>query len=191
MTTRQLNYIIDILIKKGLHFENGLTNDEIFKIENKFNFRFPPDLKLFLQTVLPISDSFINWRKGLNSKDETDKIISRLDWPLEGMLFDIQSNNFWVDNWGSKPDNEKERTAIVKQQYAIYPKLIPIYLHRYIPSEPCEMGNPVFSVYQMDIIYYGYDLATYFAKEFHFDLPAYFEIPEMPREIKFWNDWAG
>jgi hypothetical protein len=43
----------------------------------------------------------------------------------------------------------------------------------------------------MDIIYYGYDLPTYFANEFDFALTDDFELPEKPkREIEFWSDWT-
>lgn len=41
------------------------------------------------------------------------------------------------------------------------PRLIPICSHRYIPEEPHDAGNPVFSVMQSDVIYYGADLANY------------------------------
>jgi len=41
---------------------------------------------------------------------------------------------------------------------------IPVYSHRYLPSEPKATGNPVLSVHQTDIIYYGNDLASYFSR---------------------------
>jgi hypothetical protein len=65
------------------------------------------------------------------------------------------------------------------------PKLIPIYSHRFIPEEPSEAGNPIFSVYQMDIIYYGFDLDDYLRHEF--DLPGRKEWPAQVRPIKFWD----
>ena len=189
MTTEQAKYIIRLLTDKGIHFDSGLTNDEVLEIEAKFNFKFPPDLKLFLQTALPISDRFVNWRLGLKSKEESDKINDILNWPLEGMLFDIQENDFWLDSWGSRPDSYDAKSLIAKRQYETYPKLIPIYSHRYIPSRPHEKDNPVFSVYQMDIIYYSYDLATYFANEFHFSLTNEFELLHKPKkEIEFWSN---
>jgi hypothetical protein len=42
---------------------------------------------------------------------------------------------------------------------------------RYIPAEPNESRNPVFSVHQTDIIHYGNDLADYFQREFQVPLP--------------------
>lgn len=189
MTTERAIHIIQLLTDKGVHFDSGLTDGEIVQVELKFNFEFPPDLKLFLQIALPASDSFVNWRTALTSKEEFDKTLSRLNWPLEGMLFDVQSNGFWIDSWGTIPKDNESKSLIVKKHYALYPKLIPIYSHRYIPSEPNESGNPVFSIYQMDIVYYGFDLASYFSNEFNFKLPSSFEILTKPKRIiKFWND---
>ena len=183
-----IRHIIRLLTDKGVFFDSGLTDNEVLEVETKFNFKFPPDLKLFLQTALPISDSFVNWRLGLKSTDEADSIVSRLNWPLDGMIFDIQSNEFWVDSWGAMPDNFSNKVEIAKKHYQTYPKLIPIYSHRYIPSRPTENDNPIFSVHQMDIIYYGYNLVTYFANEFKISLKGDFELLEKPvKEIEFWS----
>jgi hypothetical protein len=78
MTTEQTKHIIRLLTDKGVHFDSGLTDDEVLQVETKFDFKFPPDLKLFLQTVLPTSERFVNWRLGLKSKGYADKIIDRL-----------------------------------------------------------------------------------------------------------------
>ncbi len=45
------------------------------------------------------------------------------------------------------------------------PKLIPLLSHHYLPATPHEAGNPVFSVYQSDVIYYGTNLDEYFKRE--------------------------
>ncbi len=58
------------------------------------------------------------------------------------------------------------------------PKLIPIYSHRYIPSSLNEIGNPVYSVHQTDIIYYGKDLWDYFNIAFN----------EIKTNILFWSE---
>jgi len=191
MTTTQIIQLTEILSNKGVRFDLGLTDDEVSLIELKFNLKFPPNLRLLFQTNLPVSDGFINWREGLISNEVADSIFSQLNWPLEGLLFDLQYNNFWVDAWGKKPEDYEEMPKIAQHYYAAYPKLIPIYFHRYMPDTPGIMGNPVFSVHQMDIVYYGYNLATYFANEFDFVLPSVFEIPDKPiRNIEFWSKWA-
>lgn len=186
-----MDRLIRLLKGKGIQFDSGMTDIEIIQVETKFNIKFPPDLKQFLQFGLPISKNFVNWRQGLIFKQIADDIISRLDWPLEGMLFDLQSNDYWINSWGDKPTAYEEKEIIAKQKYLTFPKLIPIYSHRYIPMEPMDEGNPVFSVYQMDIVYYGYDLATYFSNEFHFKLPINFEKVEKPKSIRFWSNWVS
>ncbi|HLX55070.1 MAG TPA: hypothetical protein VKR58_14080 [Aquella sp.] len=191
MTSLHAKEIIKNLQKKSESFEKGLGDEEVLMIESKFNLTFPPDLRVFLQSALPISNSFVNWRLGLSSEEESEKLTFRLNWPLDGMIFDVKSNDFWFDQWGNKPEKIEDRINLATKFYHTYPKLIPIYSHRYIPSQPNQAGNPVFSVHQMDIVYYGYDLASYFAKEFQFDLPSNFEILTEPNvEIEFWSHWT-
>lgn len=187
MTIPQTKQIINLLGHKGVLFDDGLSNLEVAQIQEKFNVRFPPDLKQFLQTRLPISDHFINWRQGLLDKETAKDIVDRLNWPLDGILWDL-CNDDWLSIWGDKPKNHEDKAAIAKSCYARVPQMVPIYGHRYIPSDPDESGNPVFSVHQTDIIYYGFDLATYFSHEFHFELNDTFQIIDGPnRQIEFWT----
>jgi len=191
MTMEQTNYIISALTAKGVEFDPGLTNDEVSDVETKFAFHFPPDLRLFLQTSLPASAGFVHWRLGLASKAKANNIIARLNQPLEGALFDVKYNSeLWYTMWGPKPATHEERVSIVKQHYAACPRLIPVYSHRFLPDRPNEVGNPVYSVHQTDIIYYGYDLASYFAKEFRFSLPSFFQPTKHPKIIEFWNGYT-
>src|SRR5688572_12479219 len=103
MTAKQVAYIVSLLAGKGILFDKGLSDEEVYQIEARFSVKFLPDLKLLLQTALPISDRFVNWRLGLESEEEAKNIDERLNWPLHGMLFDVRMNNFWLPNWGSKP----------------------------------------------------------------------------------------
>ncbi|MGD0734569.1 MAG: hypothetical protein ABR976_05450 [Terracidiphilus sp.] len=64
------------------------------------------------------------------------------------------------------------------------PMLIPILGHRYMPALPTECGNPVFSVHQTDIIYYGFDLEDYLRHEFR--LPRQ-KWPAQVKKIEFWD----
>lgn len=86
--------IIAILKKKKVELAPGLTEDEIRKCEEIFDIQFPVALKNLLKEVLPISKEFINWRD--NSKRNVLQIKKRLDWPWEGIVFDIEENDFWV-----------------------------------------------------------------------------------------------
>lgn len=157
-------------IVPNLRFEPGLTDQEVSDIESHCHFRFPPDLKLFLQLGMPQGshnrsgiDQFPNWR------DNPEKIMqdNKADW--EGAVcFDIENANYWMPTeWGEKPKDLAEQFAIAKNYLQDIPIMIPIYAHRMMPVEPCEAGNPVFSVWQaIDTIHYGYNLTNYLRNEF-------------------------
>jgi hypothetical protein len=191
MGIREAEIIIQNLKNKGIIFENGLSVKEYCDINRIFNIDFPPDLKLFLQIALPVSTGFVNWRAALNDKEERTHINKRLSWPLEGMLFDVENNLFWDEDWGIKPSSFEKQKEVVIRNYQKYPVLIPIYSHRYIPSYPHEEGNPIFSIYQMDIVYYGCDLLFYLYKEFHITIPKDFNPIQDPKYIVFWSKYVG
>ncbi len=163
---------VELMRARAVVFEHGLSDAEVEGVETSYGFRFPPDLRAFLQTALPVSissdwgsDAFPNWRSG----DGAD-LQRRLDWPFEGIAFDIENNAFWHDDWGQKPSSLEEALAVARQAVVAAPKLIPICSHRYLPMDPLFAGNPVLSVYQTDIIYSGHDLWDYFVNEFAPDL---------------------
>lgn len=188
MTHKEIHFLIDQLKKKGVSFDKGLTEEEIKEAENTFVFNFPPDLKAFLQTQLPVSNAFVNWRYGINSKKGKEAIIYRLNEAIEGIYFDIRHNDFWFEDWGEKPQTFEEQKAVAYKHLLQTPRLIPIYSHRYMPAFPQEAGNPIFSVYQTDIIYYGHDLADYLAKEFQFSLEDFPPKESEPKSIPFWSE---
>ena len=90
--------------------------------------------------------------------------------------------------WGSRPSDNEAAFAIARDKINAAPKLIPICGHRYIPDTPNIEGNPVFSVYQTGIIYYGSDLGNYLENEFHyyFQTSEYF-LKQPIREIELWS----
>ena len=206
LTPENIDIFVNALYAANIVCESGLTNDEVICIEEKFSIQFPPDLRLLLQTVLPVADAnpvaypanaspsssrFMNWRRGIDSTKYGDEISGRIGWPLEGMLFDVEHNALWLDSWGVKPDSLEERLNVVADTFATYPQLIPVFSHRYIPNSPLETGNPIFSVYQTDIIYYGRNLIDYFSSEFSFNLPSLFShsTGEL-KKINFWSWWV-
>ncbi|EMN46219.1 hypothetical protein [Leptospira weilii] len=180
----KMKFINIVLKQAGVIFESGLTQNEILQIENKYNFKFPPDLIEYLSYELPISNDFVNWR------DNSKMIQEKIDWPFEGMCFDIKNNSFWIDEWGEKPSEDSKLIQIAKYYYDLAPKMIPICSHRYIPDQPNETGNPIFSIYQTDIIYYGNTLLNYLMNEFEYYFGQYhsemkYDTPI--KEIKFWS----
>lgn len=194
VTVMNQNYIdafVDRLRRWDYILELGLSDQEVSSIEARFGFCFPPDLRCFLQQVMPASGVWVNWRT------ETDAaIMERLNWPLEGIIFDVKQQAFWLDSWGKKPEDQAEAIELARREIAKAPTLIPIYSHRYIPSTPSLAGNPVFSVHQSDVIYYGYDLASYFEHEFFEGADGYHmsgsyqldAFRKQPRAIQFWDE---
>jgi hypothetical protein len=178
METRDWLPLIELLKEAGLEFSEGLTDDEVEYIEKTFSFRFPPDLCAFLKTAVPFWNS-PRWRSG----SESD-IREWFDSPLKNVLIDVERNDFWLPEWGQRPNKLSEALEIASLKVREAPKLIPILAGRFIPDRPHESGNPVFSVHQTDIIYYGFDLEDYLRHEFN--LPRE-EWPTQIRQIEFWD----
>jgi hypothetical protein len=92
-----------------------------------------------------------------------------------------------MENWGARPSELAEALSVARAQVTAAPRLIPIAGHRYLPAEPVVAGNPVLSVYQSDIIYYGDDLATFRRCEFR-QLPYADAVHATVRRVRFWSD---
>jgi len=174
--------IVDRLEEEcGLNFEPGLTESECEAAELAYGFLFPADLKQLLMTALPQGKKFPNWRD-----TDSKKIRDSLAMPLDGILFDVESNGIWLSDWGPQPNTLTEAKQRVSQLVANAPTLIPIYAHRMMPDRPREAGNPVYSVHQTDIIYYGLDLLDYLDHEFFMGAKGYKRPQRKPKPIDFW-----
>jgi len=147
--------------------EPGLTATEFVAIQRDFGVVFPPDLREVLAAALPTGPRWPNWREAVRDPAGSAAAYVRdgLAWPHDGMIFDIRNNAFWDPDWGQRPSSLDAAIELASRAVRAAPMLIPVYGHRYIPAEPCIAGNPVLSVYQMDIIVYGRDLAAYLVAE--------------------------
>jgi len=173
---------IRLLEKRGVVLAAGLTGAELRRVEEIHHFRLPPDLRSFLSCALPVGPSFPNWRT-----PQAPELLDQLGWPFEGIAFDIEYNAFWWEPWGARPGDLSDAIGVAKAAVESAPRLIPISGHRYLPAEPDVAGNPVFSVYQTDIVYYGLDIRRYFACEFG-GIDYAEAIRGEPRRIRFWTD---
>lgn len=183
----QAQYISKLVVQlkaRGVVFENGLSDAEVERAERRYDFVFPTDLRRLLQYALPVSSGFPDWR---NFEDAA--LAERFGWAADGICFDIARSGFWLNEWGAKPGDADAACRLARGEIAKAPVLIPIYSHRFMPSEPETEGNPVLSVYQTDIIYYGYDLASYFAAEFGVQTPE--QAASEPRAVRFWDNFLA
>jgi hypothetical protein len=96
----------------------------------------------------------------------SNALHEQLSWPTEGLIFDAGHNNFWYPAWGPRPARSADALDLARQQLAHVPVMVPVFGHRYLPAGPDPTGQPVLSMYQSDIIYYGADLADYLRREF-------------------------
>jgi hypothetical protein len=175
----------------GCRLAKGLSRAELEAVQEILGFRWPSDLCQMLSEALPLGADFPFWRAlaragSLGSANPQVQWIKRaMEWPLEGMMFDIHHNGFWDPEWGEKPGDEAEAFAMARAAVAAAPPLVPIFRHRYLPAVPCEPGNPVLSVYQMDIIVYGANLTQYLENEF----AGGNDVSGVAREIPRWTRW--
>jgi hypothetical protein len=171
---------------------SGYTQAELDDIQAKWDLRFPPDLiALYRQRRRVIEHADFDYMRSFDWLTESEeKIRAAIDWPLEGFLFDVEHGLWWPE-WGHMPADIEERRAKLRTIFAAAPKLIPIYGHRCMPEVPHEAGNPIFSVWQMDVVIYGADLEDYLRREMTpgqgRPLPAK-KIPFWSRAVAFNNE---
>lgn len=182
----------------GCRIEPGLTPGEFARVEDKFGFEFADDHRAFLAAGLPVSlppvplpgvihtysAPWPDWRDG-----DDGVLRERLAWPVEGVLFDVEHNRFWAQDWGPRPEALADALAHARRALADVPVLVPVYGHRYLPSGRGSFGHPVLSMWQTDIIYYGLDLADWVHHEFGGPAPQGADSKWDPRAtVAFWRD---
>ncbi|MEV6638440.1 hypothetical protein AB0M54_47795, partial [Actinoplanes sp. NPDC051470] len=175
----------------------GLTDAEFGLIEQEFGFQFADDHKAFLAAGLPVntraepripgvryahSEPWPDWRHA-----DRDKLRGLLDRPSEGVLFDVEHKNFWYASWGPRPTDLASAMAAAKHMLAQVPTMVPVYGHRYLPAGRGTFGHPVLSLWQTDVIYYGFDLADYIDQEFSLS-GSREQVGEPRASVGFWRD---
>jgi hypothetical protein len=155
----------------------GYTQAELDSAQRRFGLVFPPDLIALLREKRPADGH--DWR-------DDDAIRLALDRPFAGLLSSVERDMLWWPEWGERSSSAHAREQVLRDVVSRAPKLIPLIGHRYLPEEPNESGNPVFSIFFSDAIYYGANLKDYFEREF----TGWSSLP-WPTQIKyipFWSD---
>ena len=168
--------------RTGTQWQIGLDGPRIDALERHWELKFPRDYRQFL-SVLNAPDRgryHVGWSDdppyGMEEGDDQpsyfdwqnddEEIVSALNWPLEGLIFDVENNALWPDSWGERPGEVTDAHEKVAQLVASAPTLIPITGHRYLLANSLEAGNPVLSVWGSDIICYGSNLRYFLLMEF-------------------------
>lgn len=174
---------VDILKREEIELEDGLTADEVVQVEKTYGIVFPKSLRDFLMVALPVSDGFYNWRNREQKNIEYIKnVISR---PMS-YIHRMPEEVYWCEDWGEEPADIEVFKGEVIERLGTAPKLIPVYLHRYMPMVPDE-NPPIMSVHGVDIIYYGADLQDFFKVQFGGKDQSAINF-ESIRPVSFWTD---
>jgi hypothetical protein len=153
-----------LLQELGLPCEPGLSHLELRSIERRFEFTFNPDHRTLLMAGLPSTgQKYGNWPDWRS--DDSSHLRRWLFEPIDGVMFDVAENAFWLEAWGERPAKTEKALSVAKQALKSVPRLVPVYGHRFAPALP-DAGLPVLSVVQTDVIVYGSDMADYLRREF-------------------------
>lgn len=176
---------VDEMANHGVRFEAGLSDTEIGRMALALDAQPPPELTILLARALPCSDKFPAWRE-----DPVGAVSAARDWITQAFAFDIEHNGYWAEALGARPGNTDDAVRTALAAIASGPPLVPIYAHRFMPTEPGTWGNPVLSLMQpTDTIYYGCDFADYLHREFRVTRPPW--ASDDPPPVPFWGPLLG
>jgi len=176
---------------------SGLTSAEFDGIERDYGVEFSDDHRAFLAAGLPVSLPRVSeegvtyawerpwpdWRHG-----DPDDLRRRLDWPIDGVLHDVEHNALWHASWGERPTGVSRALAVAQANLARVPRLIPIYGHRYLPSGHGTFAHPVLSIWGADVIVYGADLHGYIQAEFRPSRSRRADLSADLATVPFWRE---
>jgi hypothetical protein len=105
----------------------GLADAEFTRIEREYGFEFADDHRAFLQAGLPLNSQppgpgqtwakpWPDWRGG-----DPEELRLQLDWPIAGLLFDVERDALWHPTWGSRPSDPDEALETARLHLAQAP----------------------------------------------------------------------
>ncbi len=103
------------------------------------------------------------------------------------MLFDVEHNRQWVDEWGERPGEVADAVTLARAQLATAPTLVPYNSMDYIASTG-ESENPVYELVFNDIEYSTFDLAGFLCG---YGVPIPGWVRSVPRWIPQWTILAS
>ncbi len=153
--------------------------DEIDALEATHGLTFPPDHRAFLALLGGTNAPAVRYAFGAADLERVGDCRVFPDWLsdgtvvadaaddlLRGILFDVEQNDLWLEDWGPRPDDEAARGDGVARRLAEAPTLIPLHGHRYL-VEGLELSPaPVLSVVQSDVILYATSIEHCLAADF-------------------------
>ena len=158
--------------------EDGLSDHEFADVASTFGVDFADDHRAFLATGVPVGPGWPNWRAGGRA------LSAQLRLPVDGILFAVEWKQFWDERWGVRPVRMKHALRSAAYQLARVPQMVPVYANGYLPAGD-PPGQPVLSIYQVDIRIAGADLLEYIDRQFGSDQPS--APPATTATVDFWS----
>jgi hypothetical protein len=176
---------IDVVTRVAHERRRNATDlDEVALDESStwFGVDVPTELRLFLGAGVPTSPKWAKWVEG------PDVVLGKArEWIARTFDFDIRQNTYWHPLFGPRPADDDAAVAQALEFVGASPPLLPVYGHRFLATQPTDGPRAVLSVWQaVDSIFYGNDLADYFAHEFRIDRPAW--ATSEPPPVPVWED---
>jgi hypothetical protein len=161
----------------------GYSEAELDDVQARWGLHFPRDVIDCLRDHRPLIDDpqCFDWVTA-----DPEHIRERLAWPFESYWCSVERHGLWWPEWGERPISLGDQKEKLRGIFEDAPKLIPLVSIRYIPDEPHESGNPIFSVMATDIIHVGANLTDWLERERRRLQPKQGPWPSI-KEIRFWG----
>jgi hypothetical protein len=176
--------------------EPGLTEAELDRAETTFGLVMPPLWRAVLRRVHPVevpmpprnADDILIWTRfpdwRLRDREATAQMI---DWPVAGVLFDVEHHDFWWHAWGPRPRSLLASLRTARARLEALPRLTPLWINLYVANTD---RSPVFSIHQADPVIMATTLDRFRADRPAVDIP----IEDYPLgDVPFWSEltaWA-
>lgn len=192
--------ILQGLRRRGVLMQAGLTDAELEQVERATGLEFPPDLRTWVQLAVPIAPGFPRWRDFSPKATLRSRVFlggaaalslsEQLSHPERSLLADVEAGA-WSDVLGPRPEREDAALTLVREALGSAPQLLPVFRHRYLVAEPPTAGNPVISVFGLDVAWAGDDLESYLVSEFSNRHIEFSEAQEVPLWSQLARDASG
>jgi len=169
----------------------GLSDDEVDALEERYGWCFPPEMLEFLQAGVPIGGGWHDWHALVAPEvvDTVKEVIRNHCTPVEE-----EDHYYYGNDWA--PAGEKTWDKAIELATKTYP-VIPIRGHRCIATGPSgTLGLPVISMHQCsDNIPYGKNFWDWLACDNGLPEgtvpPEWREVSVPCEELPFWQHWIG
>ncbi len=100
-----------------VELRDGLSSRELGAAERAYGSQFSADHRRFLSAMFPTGPGWPDWRE-----PENRALHEWLDRPREGVLFDVEANAFWPEQWGPRPVDAHEALRVADREVRTWPR---------------------------------------------------------------------